>query len=139
MEKESLKNKKIPFKNAKQIAEEAFIWCVKKFGSPIKTKEVPELIVSYERSSDCYGYYVSATKEIVVFPFEIPSKTMLVRVLIHEYTHFLQMPKVRDHSKYNKLNKMYGYDGNPLEVEAYQAELKYYRSCYSHLKKMGVV
>lgn len=139
METIDLKKKKIPFKNSKQIAQEAFEWCVKKFGSPMRNKSVPELIISYERSSDCYGYYASATKEIVVYPFEIPSKSMMVRVIIHEYTHFLQMPKVRDHSKYNKLNKIHGYDGNPLEHEAYDNELKYYRSCYAYLKKRGVV
>lgn len=139
MKKESLRNKKMAFKNAKVIAQEAFDWCVEKFGTPIKSGQIPELFVSYERDSDCYGYYTSIDKEIVVFPFIIPSKTMLVRVIIHEYTHFLQMPKTRDYPKYNKLSKMYGYEENPWEIEAYQAELKYYRSCYNKLKKRGVV
>lgn len=135
----SLKKKKIPYKNAKQIAVEAYEWCVKRFGSPLKNGQLPEFIVSFERGADYYGHYCSSDKEIVVFPFTIPSKTMLIRSVIHEYTHFLQMPRTRDGVKYNKLDKKYGYQENPLEIEAYEAELKYYRSCYNSLKNKGIV
>jgi len=133
------RNKKMKFKNAKKIATEAFIWCVERFGSPLKNGDVPDFYVYYHRSSDCYGFYDSLEREIVVFPYEIPSKTMLIRTIIHEYTHFLQMPRIKDGSKYTKLEKKFGYEENPMETEAYEAEKKYYKSCYNFLKKRGVI
>ena len=58
----SKRNKKIPFKNPKKIAQEAFDWCVEKFGSPLKNGEIPTFEISFDRDSDCYGYYSSDTK-----------------------------------------------------------------------------
>lgn len=133
------RRKKIPVKNAKKILQQAFEWCVERFGSPLKNGDIPNFIISYERNSDCFGYYCSLEKEIVIFPFEIQSKSMLIRSVIHEYTHFLQMPKTKEYPKYLKMEKKYGYENNPFEIGAYEAELKYYRTCYSYLKRNGVV
>ena len=131
--------KKLPVKNAKQIIVETFNWCVEKFGTPLKNGELPDLNVSYVRNSDCFGYYCSMDREITIFPYMIESKSMLIRSVIHEYTHFLQMPHRKNYRKYTKLEEDFGYDNNPLEVEAYEAELKYYRTCYSYLNTKGIV
>lgn len=133
------KNKKLPVKNAKRIIEESFNWCVNKFGTPLKNGELPNLNILYVRNSDCFAYFCSVDREITIHPFMIDSKSMLIRCVIHEYTHFLQMPHRKNYQKYTKLEKSFGYDNNPLEVEAYEAELKYYRTCYSHLKRNGIV
>jgi hypothetical protein len=131
--------KKLPVKNAKQIIVETFNWCVEKFGTPLKNGELPDLNVSYVRNSDCFAYYCSMDREITIFPYMIQSKSMLIRSVIHEYTHFLQMPHRKNYRKYTKLEEDFGYDNNPLEVEAYEAELKYYRTCYSYLNTKGIV
>jgi hypothetical protein len=131
--------KKLPVKNAKQIIVETFNWCVEKFGTPLKNGELPDLNVSYMRNSDCFAYYCSMDREITIFPYMIQSKSMLIRSVIHEYTHFLQMPHRKNYRKYTKLEEDFGYDNNPLEVEAYEAELKYYRTCYSYLNTKGIV
>jgi len=131
--------KKLPVKNAKQIINETFNWCIEKFGTPLKNGELPDLNVSYIRNSDCFGYYCSMDREITIFPYMIGSKSMLIRSVIHEYTHFLQMPHRKNYRKYTKLEEDFGYDNNPLEVEAYDAELKYYRTCYSYLNTKGIV
>jgi len=131
--------KKLPVKNAKQIINETFNWCIEKFGTPLKNGELPDLNVSYIRNSDCFGYYCSMDREITIFPYMIQSKSMLIRSVIHEYTHFLQMPHRKNYRKYTKLEENFGYDNNPLEVEAYEAELKYYRTCYSYLNTKGIV
>jgi len=133
------KNKKLPVKNAKRIIEETFNWCVNKFGTPLKNGELPDLNISYVRNSDCFAYFCSVDREMTIYPFMIDSKSMLIRSVIHEYTHFLQMPNKKNYQKYTKLEKNFGYDNNPLEVEAYKAELKYYRTCYSYLKNNGIV
>jgi hypothetical protein len=49
------------------------------------------------------------------------------------------MPHRKNYRKYTKLEEDFGYDNNPLEVEAYEAELKYYRTCYSYLNTKGIV
>jgi len=131
--------KKLPVKNAKQIIVETFNWCVEKFGTPLKNGELPDLNVSYMRNSDCFAYFCSMDREITIFPYMIQSKSMLIRSVIHEYTHFLQMPHRKNYRKYTKLEENFGYDNNPLEVEAYEAELKYYRTCYSYLNTKGIV
>ena len=131
--------KKLPVKNAKQIITETFNWCVEKFGTPLKNGEIPDLTVSYVRNSDCFAYFCSMDREIVIYPYMIESKCMLIRSVIHEYTHFLQMPHRKNYRKYTKMEEDFGYDNNPLEVEAYEAELKYYRTCYSHLNTKGIV
>ena len=131
--------KKLPVKNAKQIINETFNWCIEKFGTPLKNGELPDLNVSYVKNSDCFAYYCSMDREITIFPYMIQSKSMLIRSVIHEYTHFLQMPHRKNYRKYTKLEENFGYDNNPLEVEAYDAELKYYRTCYSYLNTKGIV
>jgi hypothetical protein len=49
------------------------------------------------------------------------------------------MPKINDMGKYNKLSEKFSYETHPMEIEAYESELKHYRNCYAYLKRNGVI
>jgi hypothetical protein len=54
----------------------------------------------------------------------------IIKTTIHEYTHVCQ-----DLKEYALMNKMVGYDNNPLEVEARYNENTYYTNCWRSIKK----
>jgi hypothetical protein len=113
-----------------EIAENAFIWCINEFGSQIKS--LPKLTVKTDkRIRKKYGQYIN--KEITIYLSTCTTKSKIVKTIIHEYTHFLQMPGLKDMNKYFKMYKVDGYD-NEFEREAFAAEKKYTRKVMKHLK-----
>lgn len=119
--------------NSKLIAELAFEWCVKNWGSPLKTKKC-EFVVSYDRRVKKYaGYYLD--RKIKVFPINCSSKKDLIKTVIHEYCHFLQMPCLTDKRHYYKMSESFGYKNNPYEVEAREFEKKFYEKCKKYIDK----
>ena len=120
------------------IVEKTYEWCVNKFGSPLKSGSVPDLEVSKNyRFKEAQGEY--SERLITIYAHNCKSISGLIRVVIHEYTHFLQMPKINDMAKYDKLSKNFSYETHPMEIEAYESELKHYRTCYAYLKRNGVI
>jgi Zn-dependent peptidase ImmA (M78 family) len=123
-------------KEKRLIAKYALKWCEKKFGTPLK-KSFPELIIKGDkRVTSKYGEYVD--RKIYIFLNVCNTKSAIIRTVIHEYTHFLQMPKINDTIKYFKLSQKFKYDNHPYEVEALTAEKKYFSSCYKSLQKNGI-
>jgi len=117
----------------KLIAELVFEWCEKKWGSPLKTKKC-ELIVSFDRRVKNFtGYYLDRT--IKVFPLNCLTKKELIKTVLHEYCHFLQMPSLSDSRYYSQMDKSLGYDKNPYEVQARLFEKKYYKKCKKYIDK----
>jgi len=116
-----------------EIAKNAFIWCINEFGSPIKS--LPKLTVKTDkRIRKKYGQYIN--KEITIYLSTCKTKSKIVRTIIHEYTHFLQMPKSKDIKVYSKLLKTFEYDKHPFELQARMYEKNYYSKCISDLEKM---
>jgi len=116
-----------------EIAENAFIWCINEFGSPIKS--LPKLTVKTDkRIRKKYGQYIN--KEITIYLSTCKTKSKIVRTIIHEYTHFLQMPKAKDIKVYYKLLETFEYDKHPFELQARMYEKEYYNKCISDLEKM---
>jgi hypothetical protein len=120
-----------------KIANATFEWCVNHFGNPLKSKK-PTLEVSFDgRVKNYYGYYYE--RVIRVHPHICRTYKDVIRTVIHEYCHFLQMPKVTDGPKYDRLYSIFGYDEHPYEIEARYFETKYYESCYNKLVSIGLV
>jgi hypothetical protein len=116
-----------------EIAENVFIWCINEFGSPIKS--LPKLTVKTDkRIRKKYGQYIN--KEITIYLSTCTTKSKIVKTIIHEYTHFLQMPKSKDIKVYSKLLKTFEYDKHPFELQARMYEKNYYSKCISDLEKM---
>ena len=125
-------------RNKKQIVEATYEWCVNKFGSPLKSGIVPDLEISKNyRFKDFQGEY--SERLITIYAHNCKSISGLIRVVIHEYTHFLQMPKMNDMSKYEKLSKKFSYETHPMEIEAYESEHKHFRNCLKYLQRRNVI
>lgn len=120
-----------------RVANAAFEWCVNNFGNPLKSKK-PILKVSFDnRVKNYYGYYYE--RVIKVHPHICRTYKDIVKTVIHEYCHFLQMPKVTDGPKYDKLYNTFGYYEHPYEIEARHYETKYCDPCYKTLISIGVI
>lgn len=114
----------------RQVVKQTLQWCVDNFGSPLKSGEVPKVRVRFTGNKGLCGYY--RKRELYVFPHNLTSLKDLVSTVVHEYTHFLQMPKLNDMSKYYRLYEVDGYD-NQFEREAFAAEKKYTKKVMKHL------
>lgn len=120
-----------------QVAEETFKWCLKKFGNPLKTK-TPSLIVNHDRrfKKNCGEYY---ERILTIYTNVCTTNTLVIKTVIHEYRHFLQMPRKGDMSKYEKMALRYNYNENPLEIDAFSFEKLNYTKCKKYLKRKGVI
>lgn len=67
---------------------------------------------------DIKGEYCHIFNEITVYIQNIHSHEELIRVLIHEYQHYLQSPSWM--TRYYKMG--YEYENHPYEVAAYKEE-----------------
>jgi tRNA isopentenyl-2-thiomethyl-A-37 hydroxylase MiaE len=104
----------------------------------LKSGIVPDLEVSKNyRIKGLQGEY--SERLITIYAHNCKSISGLIRVVIHEYTHFLQMPKMNDMSKYEKLCKKFSYETHPMEIEAYESELKHFRNCLKYLQRRNVI
>ena len=120
-----------------KIAESTFNWCLTKFGNPLKTAG-PRLNVSFDkRIKRYYGHYHN--RVISVFPNVCGNERIIILTVIHEFRHFLQMPKLSNISQYYKLCEKYDYENHPLEVDAINFQNKNYLSCRRSLKRKGVL
>ena len=116
----------------KKVTKDAFQWCVDKFGSPLKGGQLPKLHIYFTNRRNAKGTYVAHTREMFIYVYHMDSLNDLVRTVVHEYTHFLQMPKLNDAMKYHRMYMKYGYD-NEFEREAYEAEELYSDEMMKHL------
>jgi len=76
-----------------------------------------------------YGGYEESNNSITIYKNRCESVTELIMAVVHEYVHYLQ-----DLSQYDKLTKQYGYENNPLEVEARMTAQKYYEIIWEKIK-----
>jgi hypothetical protein len=132
-----MKNDIITRERATEIAKSTFDWCLYKFGNPLKTLE-PKLNVSFDRRvKKYYGHYNS--RVISVFPIVCGSERVIILTVLHEFRHFLQMPKIHNMSQYYKLWEKYDYENHPLEIDAIKFQNEHYSFCRRSLKRKGVL
>ena len=112
----------------REIALLVIEYCQRKFGKrPYKVK----LKVLKQRSGlESYGQYSPYSQTITVFHNHCVTVKDVVRVVLHEYTHYMQK---RISILYPKYHKQYGYVKNPMEVEARDSE-KLYPACWKSIK-----
>ena len=123
-------------KKSALIAEETFKWCCEYLGTPLK--KYPKLTLNTDkRYSRKYGEYQN--KEIVVFMNTCKGRKDIIGTIIHEYTHFLQMPRKKDINKYHKLLEIHRYKDHPFEVEAEEFAKLYHSQVLEHFRKKGII
>ena len=111
----------------RRIVCETIKWCETNLG----TKSLP---VNYcvrtlgDKYTPAYGMYDYHKKTILVFRNYAPTVKMVIRSVLHEYTHYLQNLRWYD----NKLRKV-GYMKHPQEIEARVVETMY-SICWNDIK-----
>jgi hypothetical protein len=119
---------------AKKIAKLTFEWCVKNLKAP---KEVEKCYLTrvcvgnkhhQNKASYCNG-------DIRVYLKLCKSYSDVIRAIIHEYTHYIQFSDRENIKKYDEFYDIFGYWNNPFEVQARQLEVRYYQTCWYHVKK----
>lgn len=123
--------------DAINIATATFDWC-KRFFAVSDTHFNIKIIVSFDRRvKRRYGYYSNGV--IVVYPLLCKTKNMLIKTVLHEYKHFIQMPYVNSMANYSILQEYFDYESNPYEIEANNFADEQYKRCYASLKRKKVI
>lgn len=116
-----------------KIAQETLNFCKKKFGTPLK-RTYPNLVISQDnRYTRRYGDYIDRT--ITIYLKSCNTKCNIIKTIIHEYTHFLQMPKMNDIKKWHRLHENFNYEDHPYELEAQMSEILFYNECLEYVDK----
>ncbi len=144
--KTTTKSKKINFKKgySLNVAKARFVnlvieWCQKNMEFPAHHKYYPTVEIKYYKSKKKSGDYSSRSRVIRIFVNNRQTIEELVDTCIHEYAHYLQMPKEINQLEYTKYNKTKGYYNNPYEVDARKKAAFYTPKCVKDLRKLGYI
>ena len=109
------------------IVKETIMWCQENLGT--KSYGVDFSVrTQRNKTSPSYGCYDNARRTIMLHRNYTPTVKMIVRTVLHEYTHYLQ--NLRWYG--NVLSKV-GYDKHPQEREARAME-ELYSQCWKEIK-----
>ena len=113
----------------RRVVCEAIRWCEANVGSRKKYRTLKyKVLTDHNVSEVLYGMYDPSINTIIIHRDVCLDVKMVVRVVLHEYTHFLQNLK-----KYGKVLRKVGYKNHPLEVEARGMEALY-SICWNDIK-----
>ena len=111
----------------RRVVGETIAWCQNNLGT--KSYGVNYCVRTHKNKSvPAYGWYDGKRRTISVFRNYTPDVKMIVRVVLHEYTHYLQNLRW-----YNNTLSKVGYDKHPQELEARGME-KLYSICWNEIK-----
>jgi hypothetical protein len=111
----------------RRVVKETIMWCQENLGT--KSYGVDFSVRTHRnKTSPSYGCYDNARRTIMLHRNNTPTVKMIVRTVLHEYTHYLQ--NLRWY--HNVLSKV-GYDKHPQELEARGME-KLYSVCWNEIK-----
>lgn len=114
-------------------------WCKENMEYPMFHKYYPKVEIKYYINKKANGDYSSNSQIIRIFINNHNSIEGLVGTIIHEYTHYLQMPNKKNQIEYTQYNKTKGYYNNPYEIEAREKAKIYTPKCIKDLCKLGYI
>lgn len=115
----------------RRVVCETIKWCEANLGTKTKSKTLNYRVLTLgEKYTPAYGMYCPTRNTIYVFRNYAPTVKMVVRAVLHEYTHFLQNLRW-----YDRRLEVYGYMKHPDEVQARVSE-SLYSWCWSDIKKL---
>jgi hypothetical protein len=114
-------------------------WCKENMEYPKHHKYYPTVEVKYYINKKISGDYSSKSRVIRIFINNHKSIDELVNTIIHEYTHYLQMPRDTNQLEYTKYNKTKGYYNNPYEIDAREKAEFYTPKCIKDLSKLNYI
>ena len=122
------------------FVDEVLKWCMNNMDYPTGHKYYPQVKICYYKTKrNRFGDYTSNTRLIRIFINNHISVEELIDTIIHEYTHYLQMPTQKEQIEYNRYLKQKGYYKNPFEINARETADKYTSICMKEMKRKGFV
>lgn len=123
-----------------KFVNEVLRWCMKNMDYPTGHKYYPQVKICYYKTKrNRFGDYASNTRLIRIFINNHSSVEELIDTIIHEYTHYLDMPFQKDQKEYNRYLKQKGYYDNPFEINARETANKYTSICFKEMKRKGLI
>jgi len=113
----------------RRVVCETILWCETYLGTKRKSRKLTYKVTSKPYVFPAYGVYYPDHNKIVIHLSECDNVRMVIRTVIHEYTHFLQ-----DLRSYKRVLKEVGYSNHPQEVEARLSET-FYSNCWKEIKQ----
>jgi hypothetical protein len=113
-----------------KIAKLAEEFCSKKLGK-CRNKKFPKLVLSYRNQKEFMGVYDPRKHILTIYIKRCLTVSDLTKTIIHEWTH----SKQRVLTDYGRLYNKYGYEKNPMEIEAYAAENIWNRKMLNYIRK----
>jgi hypothetical protein len=111
----------------RRVVCETIRWCETNMGT--KSYGVNYCVRTLgDKYTPAYGWYDGRRKTISVFRNHSPNVKMIVRTVLHEYTHYLQNLRW-----YNNTLSKVGYNKHPQELEARGME-NLYSVCWNEIK-----
>ena len=123
-----------------KFVNEVLNWCMNNMDYPIGHKYYPQVKICYYKTKRSrFGDYTSNIRLIRIFINNHTSVEELINTVIHEYTHYLDMPSQQDQKEYNRYLKQKGYYDNPFEINARETADKYTSICLKAMKRKGLI
>lgn len=113
----------------RRVVAEVVKWCETNIGKKTKSRTLKFKVLTLgDKYTPAYGMYDPTKNTLYVFRNHAPDLKMVVRSVLHEYTHFMQNLRWYSHT----LAKV-GYMKHPLEKHARAMEY-FYGYCWKDIK-----
>lgn len=115
----------------RSIVCESIKWCETNIGTKVSRKRTFKyrVITLPEKCTPAYGCYDYNTNTLYVFRNYATDVKMVIRAVLHEYTHFMQNLR-----NYHVVLSKVGYDNHPLEKQSRAMEY-FYGFCWKAIRK----
>lgn len=123
------------FEITKPLIKEIISLCKKHVGKHPKGRKLPKIKL-LKKKYEFIGEYCYDKNEIILYTKNINTKSVFIRVLIHEYTHFIQMYNFKTKTQYFKSTKQIGYENNPYEIVANLNAGWYWKRIFAKVKHL---
>lgn len=113
----------------RKVVCEAIKWCETRIGKKTKSRTLKYKVLTLpEGYTPAYGMYDEQKNILYVFRNHAVDVKMVIRGVLHEYTHFMQNLRY-----YTTVLAKVGYDKHPLERQARAMEY-FYVDCWKEIK-----
>ena len=121
---------KLDMRTIKKIVYMSLGWCEKNLSRDGHRKPPYKISIRKQYGGEtCYGEYDDDTHTITIFYNNCHNVELLIKTVLHEYTHYLQNLRW-----YNNVLSKVGYDNHPQEKEALVME-ELYSQCWKEIKR----
>ncbi|MFN5183507.1 MAG: hypothetical protein ACK5D5_10860 [Bacteroidota bacterium] len=118
--------------NKKKLIEETIFWCMHNMQKD-KNRKPPFFRINYYSSKKYAGHYHVGFSLISIYVSKNSTPHFIVSTVIHEFQHYIDLHSRIECENYDRKNIELGYQNNPYEKRARDAESKYTDLCMDYL------